>query len=89
MRHWLTLLVLAVLGILLVAGASGFVAAQAAKQAKPASLGSPIVAAVPIQSETRYATDAFDRGELRDSITQVTKILIIRANGEMERKSLR
>jgi hypothetical protein len=87
-RQPIVLAVVLVAAILLVA-AVGYVAAQAAQNDKPTTIESPIVAAVPIQSETRYATDAFGRGELRDSVTQVTKVLIVRANGEMERKSLK
>ena len=89
MRHRLTVIAIVLVAIVVLAAASGFVAAQSAERTKPVALQSPIVAAVPIQSETRYATDAFGGGELRDSITQVTKVLIVRANGEMERKSLR
>jgi hypothetical protein len=81
-------LAILLLGVtILVAG--GFVAAQAAQKEKPAAVESPIVAAVAVQSETRYLTDAFGRGELRDSVTQVTKVLIIRANGEMEQRAVR
>ncbi|MGD8240355.1 MAG: hypothetical protein PVH68_17505 [Armatimonadota bacterium] len=89
MRHRLIVLAIVLLGGVLLAAAGSLVAAQGGAKGKPAVAESPIVAAVAIQSETRYATDAFGQGELRDSLTQVTKVLIVRANGEMERKPVR
>lgn len=47
---------------------------------------SPVVAAVPFQSQTEYEQDPFEPTRLRRTTTQVRRVLLVRQDGVLEVK---
>jgi hypothetical protein len=87
--RWTLLLVAA----LLCAGVLGVTFYAGADEGAPATTAppapSPIVQVVVGESETQFDQDPFEVDRLRSSTTSVRSLLIVRADGTVERKQVR
>ena len=89
------LLAIAILCVVLVAGATAWYAladngAGDDLTAKPAvvppAIANPVVGVIAYRSETEYEPDPFDPDRLRLSKTEVKELIFVRADGSIEHK---
>ena len=79
--------------VVLIAGVSAWYARAengddpaAATPEKTAQIDNPVVAAIAYQQETEYEPDPFEPDRLRRARTEVKELIIVRADGTIERK---
>ena len=56
---------------------------------KPTEATNPVVAVIAYQSETEYEPDPFEPDRVRRAKTEVKQLLLVRADGTIERKRAR
>ena len=88
MRGWL-LAVTALAVVILVAVGTWYARAEGETPAPgvpTAAVANPVVSALPYISETEYEPDPFDTSRTRTSRTEVKELILVRADGTIERK---
>jgi len=60
--------------------------AAAGTSQETAPIENPIVAVIPYQQETEYEPDPFEPDRVRRTRTEVKELIIVRADGTIERK---
>jgi len=79
--------------VVLIAGVSAWYAraengddSAAATTEEIAQIANPVVAAIAYQQETEYEPDPFEPDRVRRARTEVKELIIVRADGTIERK---
>ncbi len=90
-HRWL--LATIVVMVILIAGVSAWYAraengddSAATTSEKTAQIENPVVAVIPYQQETEYEPDPFEPDRVRRARTEVKELILVRADGTIERK---